>query len=284
MPKRGLAAAVLLLLWACSATNNSSDSISDASTVDLGLPETMAQELSIADDGPPPCPGMGDLTGAAFTVFELFATAPTDAFNEIWAQYLADHDLVVIFRVLSHDVSAGVLKMEVTSAWADKKVGEDGIVEAVKYRFALEPGGLTAQLNGCEFLVEDEFELDLVVPKINQPFHIYRATGDGWFSDDGTKIEQLNLSGFLLEGEAADTCLAIPGLGIANLRWFLNLAGICPDSDVDEDGQVDSYNFLGVVRAEDKREMFADGLHPIQSEVDECITDTGVCTPAPQGD
>lgn len=275
-------ARVLLALILCGCSGNApeqADDKADATMPTEAVAEATAQTENVVL---PQCPGMGDLTGAAFTAWELFATAPTDAINEIWAEYVEEHDLVVIFLVTNHDVAGGLIDMQVTSAWAQKSLNEDGTFDAVSYQFALEPGALTLRLSGCQFEVEGEFELDLVVPKINQPFHVYRATGSGSFSPGGEKIEEFNLSGFLLEDEAAQTCLVIPGLGVANLRWFLNLAHTCVDSDVDGDGELDSYNFRGVVRAEDRRELFAPGIHPIGSEIDECIPDVQVCTPRPE--
>lgn len=223
------------------------------------------------------CAQLPDLTGTAFLVYELFATAPTDVVNEIWAGYVEDNDLAIVFLVTGHDVGAGTLQFEVTSAHVEVEQLEGGDERAIGYAFGLPPGTFEAKLDGCEFVSTGEFALELVTPTLNHKVPIVRSSGIGTLSEDGSAIEELRLSGYLPEEDILDLCLVVEGLGTVNLHWFFNLAGVCPDADWDEDGQLDSYNFQGVVRAADASPLFSPGLKPIPTLTGECAVDTEQC-------
>ena len=239
------------------------------------------EELQVEDDlvenRTGACADLPDLTGTAYLVYELFATEPTDVVNEIWAEYVEANDLAIIFLVTAHDLSTGMLQFEVTSAHVEVEDAGTDEERAVGYRFALAPGSFGAKVDGCDFNTTGEFELELVTPSLSHRFPIRRSTGAGTLSPDGSAIEELRLSGFLPEDNIVDLCMAVEGLGFVNLHWFFNLAGVCPDADWDEDGEVDSYNFKGIVRAADASPLFFAGVEPIVAPLDECAPDTKEC-------
>jgi hypothetical protein len=108
---------------------------------------------------------------------------------------------------------------------------------------------------------------------------IDHLTGAGWFSGDGTRILQFNLDGYLGEEQSHGLCLLFPGVGTVNFHWFMSIAGICADADADGDGKLDAWNFLGYVEAKDETGLFAEGLHPIVSDVESCPLDDTPCEP-----
>ena len=248
--------------------------------VEVLSPDVASVELPPAELPAGPCTALGDLTGTAYLVYELFATEPTDVVNEIWAGYVADNDLAIVFLVTDHDLETGTLQFEVTSAYVDVEETEGGEEVATSYAFGLTPGEFSAKLDGCDFATLGEFELDLVTPTLNHKFSIVRSTGQGTLSEDGLAIEELRLSGYLPENDILDLCLVVEGLGTVNLHWFFNLAGVCPDADWNEDGQPDSYNFKGIVRAQDASPLFSAGIKPIPTLTGECLPDTGQCEAA----
>jgi hypothetical protein len=218
-----------------------------------------------------------DLTGRAYRIYELFATQPTDQVNETWGEAVAIYSLVIIFRVVSHDVGSGQMVMEVASAWSDRQENPDGSFIPLEYRYGLDPVPIQVQLDGSTFQFTEPFELDLFTPIINKPFHIAKATGHGKFSPDGSKIAEVFLDGFLPEADTVGLCVDISGLGIVNLHWFFNVAHICPDADLDGDGTLDSYNFKGIVRGVDETYLFVEGIHAIESGVEVCDINDEPC-------
>ena len=251
----------------------------DDSWVGADTPRQEEARRSEPDTGEEiPVGELPDLTGRAYRTYELFATEPTDQVNETWAAAVAVYSLVVIFRVVSHDVESRQMVMEVASAWCDRQENPDGSFTPLEYRYGLEPVPIQVKLDGLSFQFTEPFELDLFTPIINKPFHIADATGHGKFSADGSKLTEVFLDGFLPEADTVGLCVDIAGLGIANLHWFFNLAHICPDADLDQDGTLDSYNFKGIVRGVDETDLFVEGIHAIEPGVKECDINDETCS------
>ena len=223
------------------------------------------------------CAELVDLTGRSFKITKLNATYPTDNLDPVWAKDIGTYDLVLIFNVVAHDTAAGVLTLTMTSAVAELVDGEP-----VAYTYALEPAQFQAALeedpNGCKFVIAegDEIELDIITPTVSKPFHIEGITGSGVIGNDGTTIRDGFLQGGILESEAEDLCLEVVGMGTVNFHWFMNLAHLCADYDLDGDGTVDAYFFEGYFDAE-LTDLFQPGITPIESLVESCDPHTDEC-------
>ena len=219
-----------------------------------------------------------DLTGKSFMVTVLDAVQPTDQVNEVWAEDIAAHQLVILFYIVSHDMATGKFEFQVTSCDVET-VGEGEDKKPTKYTYALDPSIVTGTLTGTNFQFDTEIELDIITPNVNKSFHLFGVMGSGRFNNEGTKIIECYLAGAILEEEVFDLCLTIPGLGPANFHWFMNTAHICAQFDSDEDGTNDSYKFEGNLQAEET-DLFNHGeIKEIVSLVEECPYDDKKCTP-----
>ena len=223
------------------------------------------------------CADLVDLTGRSYKITKLNATYPPDNLDPGWAKDIGTYDLVLIFNVVAHDVAAGSLTLTMTSAVAEMVDGAP-----VKYTYALEPAQFEAALeddpNGCKFVIAEgsEIELDIITPTVSKPFHIEGITGSGVIGNDGTTITDGFLQGGILEAEAEDLCLEVVGMGTVNFHWFMNLAHLCADYDLDGDGTTDSYFFEGYLDAE-ITDLFQPGITPIESLVETCEAHTEEC-------
>lgn len=239
--------------------------------------DTAAQDTLTSEDteSGEECPGLGDLTGKSWRILNLKATSPTDQLDSTWAQDIAAYDLIIVFRVTEHNLENNTLTMTVTSA---KPVLEEvGGQKAIKsYKYAIEPGVFQVKLNGCTFNITESFTLNVITPTVSKPFPVQVVKGKGKFADNGELINNGSLEGGILEESATDLCLVMPGIGTANFHWFMNLARICPDHDIDGDGTIDSYKFTGTFSAK-QEDFFQEGLDPIIPGSTECTVDNAAC-------
>jgi len=115
---------------------------------------------------------------------------------------------------------------------------------------------------------------------LNKPYRIDRLFGSGVIKEDLSGITEGHLEGGITLETTLDLCTTIPGLGVVNFHWFMNLAHICPNMDVDEDGTFDAYYFKGTFDATDVTDLFVPGdVVPIVSLVDECPLNDDECVP-----
>ena len=261
----------------------------DAPSRGADVPETLGtdviaetMDIDASDDIPEgPCADMPDLTGRVYRVTDFVATEPTDGINPTWKKWADVYDLVMIFRVLSHDREAGRIEAVVACGGADLSEGSDGAPVVERLFFGLEPTPIHFEVDGCALTFTDPLDIHLFTPWVSSEIPIREVTGSGTLSNDGTEIERLDLSGFLSEATAAGICIDIAGLGVVNLHWFFNLAAICPDTDTDGDGVMDAYNFLGWVRAVNETPHFDEAVVPIESLVLDCTVHEEACLNRP---
>jgi hypothetical protein len=168
--------------------------------------------------------------------------------------------------------------LRVTSAKAEKETAEDGTITPLKYNYMLEPAVFEAYLDGCRIRWDSPIELDIVTTTISKPFHVYGITGYCDMNLDGSEITKSWLSGAILETEAQDLCMTIPGMGVANFHWFMNLAHICPDFDEDKNGSMESYKFSGELKGVDETELFDPAIVPFVTDI-ECDLHDDQCQP-----
>ncbi len=277
--RKGLLALMGLCLVLALAVNcggdNGDDGNGDPKDTKEETPAEVAEEVEIPSGE---CAGLPDLTGKVYRVTEMNASHPTDKVNEVWNNDIGTCDLVILFHITEHNLETNVLQVEVTSAWADKTLDGEGNCVPKSYEFALEPAIMVMTIDGCAFDFSQKFDLNIVTPTVSKPFHVFGVTGDGIIAEDGSDIPYCKLSGLIAEEETYDLCLQIPGLGTANFHWFMNLAGICPNADSDNDGDIDSYYFEGILKATEENQYFKAGtIHPIESLVEECPLDSEEC-------
>jgi hypothetical protein len=278
--KRLLLVLTLSFFWLISCGGDE-ESKEPADTGNGGTVEDLIEETAAALDLPAgACSEMPDLTGRAYRVTSLIATQPTDQVNEVWATDIGKYDLVLVFYVVSHNVETGDVELQVTSASAEKTDNGDETFTPVSYKYLLEPATFAAFFDGCKLKWTDPIELNIVTPTISKPFHVFGIVGHVVMSPDGNKLLDSWLEGAILATETHDLCLTIPGLGVANFHWFMNLAHICPDFDSDGDGSIDSYRFSGHLSAVDETELFELGVKPVESLVEDCVPNTEDCVPA----
>ncbi len=278
--KKALSFVVICLfagLLACS-TDDGDETADTASTADAsGTADVVAD--SVGGDVPAPeCPNLPDMTDRVFRITLLDAKDPTDKINEVWAADIADYELVILFHVVEHDVAAGTAKLRVTSATAEKEVAEDGTITPLKYNYMLDPAVFNAYFDGCRIKWDEPIELDIVTATISKPFHVFGITGFCDINEDGTEILHSWLSGAILETEAQDLCMTIPGMGVANFHWFMNLAHICPVFDSDGDGTLESYKFTGTLAGVEETELFDHEIIPFTTDI-ECDPHLDQCQP-----
>ena len=262
------------LIMACSTDDNANPESKDGTGGNTDV--VTADEY--VEPPPPECPGLPDLTGRAYRVTALEAIDPTDKINEVWAADIAAYELVLVFHVIEHDVPNNTLKLEVTSAKAQKEDNGDGTFTPLKYNYMLQPSAFDAHLEGCRIRWSTPIELDIVTATISKPFHCFGITGYVDMSDDGTTIVDSWLSGAILESDAYDLCLTIPGMGVANFHWFMNLAHLCPEFDADKDDEFESYKFSGKLSGTDETELFDSGIVPFETDI-VCEIHDEVCIP-----
>lgn len=277
--KRLLLVLTLSFFWTLSCGDEEGTQ-EPADTGNGGNVEDVVEETAAPLDLPAgACAEMPDLTGRAYRVTSLIATQPTDQVNEVWATDIAKYDLVLVFYVVSHDVETGEAELQVTSAAAQKTDNGDGTFTPISFKYLLEPATFNAFFEGCKLRWVEPIELNIVTPTISKPFHVFGIVGHVVMSPDGSKLLDSWLEGAILAAETHDLCLTIPGMGVANFHWFMNLAHICPDFDSDGDEEIDSYRFSGHLSAVDESELFELGVVPVESLVDHCDPDTNDCVP-----
>jgi len=221
-----------------------------------------------------------DLTGRAYRVTVLESQEPTDALNPTFAQDIATYVNVLVFHIVEHNLEEGYIMMTAgpcSTEFEDPDAAEL-VVAAFRYALPVEP--FRVDLSGCDFEIKEAAVLDMMFKTLNKPYRIDRLFGNGKIREDQTGIDEGYLAGGILLDTAIDLCTTIPGFGVVNFHWFMNLAHICPNFDTDDDGEMDAYFFSGSFTAEDVTDLFVPGeIVPIDSVVEVCKPHTEECIP-----
>ena len=224
-----------------------------------------------------------DLTGRAYRVTVLESQQPTDALNPTFTQDIATWVNVLIFHVLEHDLEEGYIMM--TTGPCSTEFEDPDAAEPVPaaFRYALPTEPFRVDLDGCSFRINEAAVLDMMFETLSKPYRIDRLFGDGLIREDLSGIDDGHLEGGILVETAVDLCTTIPGFGVVNFHWFMNMAHICPNFDTDDDGAMDAYYFSGTFTAEDVTELFVAGeVEPIESLINECEPHVDECVPRPR--
>jgi hypothetical protein len=250
---------------------------SGETTEEPGEDTNIAVDTTVDAGNQTSCEGLPDLTGKSWRILTLKATTPTPELDPVWAMDIASYDLVLVFRVIMHDVETNELTMTVTSAKA-VVTEEDGARSLVSYKYSMEPAQFSVFLDGCSFEITEPFLLNVITPTVSKPFPVEVRLGRGEFANGGLEIKNGYLEGGIRESEGSTLCLSFPGIGTANFHWFMNLARICPDHDLDGDGTIDSYAFTGTFNAT-QEDFFLEGIDPIEPIGGACDAHTDECIP-----
>ena len=239
------------------------------------------EDTAVPEDtvGPTGCT-LEDLTGRAYRITVLESQQPTDALNPTFAVDIATYVNIIVFHIVEHNQEEGYLMMRAgpcSAAFVDPDA-EPPVPTAFYY--GLETTPFRVELDGCNFEITEPTVLDMMFKTLNKPYRVDRLLGNGTLKKDPSGIEDGHLEGGILVDTAIDLCTTIPGFGVVNFHWFMNLAHICPNFDTDDDGAMDAYYFAGTFDAVEVTDLFVtDQIVPIESIVEVCDPHDAECFP-----
>lgn len=217
------------------------------------------------------CLGLPDLTGTIYRSTSFQLSEPTDAMNEVWAV----SKRVILLEIVTHDQAQKTLVIKLGLGVASEELVA-GVPTVTEYNFAPEPGQVQAALQGCELIFAEALDLPLIFGKMNKPFPVTVYNGKCILASDGSSLSSGELHGVVPDEGLQDLCVEIPGMGVANLHWFFNLAHICPGVDSDDDGLVDSHEFAAQFKG-DSTALFQPAIVGVEPEVEQCVSHDEVC-------
>jgi len=268
---RALLSLILVLsLAACDSGNGNGGGVDTAPAEDTATPE---------DNGGGGCT-LPDLTGNAFRITVLESQQPTDALNPTFAVDIATYVNILVFHIVEHNLEEGYIMMHAgpCSAEFEDPDAEDLVPTAFHYGLPTEP--FRVEIDGCDFEIEEAAVLEMMFKTLNKPYKVDRLFGRGTIRADLSGIDNGQLEGGILVDTAIDLCTTIPGFGVVNFHWFMNLAHICPNFDTNDDDVMDAYYFAGTFNATDVTDLFIPGeIVPIDSLVDVCNPHDDECFP-----
>ncbi len=188
-----------------------------------------------------------------------------------------------MFYIVEHNQEEGYIMMHAGPCSAEfvdpDAAPADLVPTAFHYGLPTEP--FRVELDGGDFNIEEPAVLEMMFKTLNKPYKVDRLLGYGTIRKDLSGIENGHLEGGILVDTAIDLCTTIPGFGVVNFHWFMNLAHICPNHDNDDDDIFDAYYFAGTFDATDVTDLFVpDEIVPIASQVDVCEPHDAECFPA----
>ncbi len=260
-----LSLVIILLMVACDGTDTGP-----------GV-DTPAPEDTIVPTG---CV-LPDLTGMAFRITLLESQQPTNALNSTFAMDIATYVNILVFHIVEHNLEESYIMMSAgpCSVEFEDPEAEELVPTAFHYGLATEP--FRVEMDGCKFNIVEPAVLEMMFKTLNKPYRLDRLFGSGVIREDLSGIDEGHLEGGITLETAVDLCTTIPDLGVVNFHWFMNLAHICPNYDVNEDGVDDAYYFAGIFDAADVTDLFVPGeIVPIESVVDSCKSHNDECFPA----
>lgn len=223
-----------------------------------------------------------DLAGKAFRITLLESQQPTDALNPTFAVDIATYINILVFYIVEHNKDEGYIMMRAGPCSAEfvDPDAEPAELVPTAFHYGLPTEPFRVEMDGCDFDIEEPAVLEMMFKTLNKPYKVDRLLGSGTIKADLSGIENGHLEGGILVDTAIDLCTTIPGFGVVNFHWFMNLAHICPNHDTDDDGAFDAYYFAGTFDATDVTDLFVpDEIVPIESQVDVCEPHDEECIP-----
>ncbi|MFH1530196.1 MAG: hypothetical protein ABIK09_05600 [Pseudomonadota bacterium] len=221
-----------------------------------------------------------DLTGKAFRITVLESQQPTDALNPTFAQDIATYVNVLVFYIVEHNPEEGYLMMLAGPCSTEFEDPDAEVLVPTAFHYGLVTEPFRVELDGCDFEIKEAAVLKMMFKTLNKPYIVDRLFGRGTIREDLSGIEDGHLEGGILVDTAIGLCTTIPGLGVVNFHWFMNLAHICPNFDTNDDDLMDAYYFAGTFDATDVTDLFVPGeIVPIDSVVEVCEPHNDECFP-----
>ena len=265
----------LILVLSMAACDGGDGSSGDGTDTGPGADTAVQGDTA----GPTGCT-LPDLTGMAFRITLLESQQPTDALNPTFVVDIATYVNILVFYIVEHNLDEGYIMMTAgpCSAEFEDPDAEELVPTAFHYGLPTDP--FRVELDGCKFNIEEAAVLDMMFKSLNKPYRLDRLFGSGVIREDLSGIDEGHLEGGILVDTAIDLCTTIPGMGVVNFHWFMNLAHICPNFDTDDDDVDDAYYFAGTFDATDVTDLFVpDEIVPIESVVVECVPHDDECIP-----
>ena len=258
----------LILVFAMAACDGGGNGDGNGSGTDTGPGvDTAAPEDTIIPSG---CV-LSDLTGMAFRITLLESQQPTDMLNSTFAMDIATYINILVFHIVEHNLEEEYIMMTAgpCSVEFEDPNAEELVPIAFHYGLPTEP--FRVEMDGCKFNIEEPTVLEMMFESLNKPYRLDRLLGSGVIREDLSGIDNGHLEGGITLETAIDLCTTIPGLGVVNFHWFMNMAGMCPNFDINDDEVFDAYKFAGTFDAMDVTGLFVPGkIVPIESVVDVC--------------
>ncbi|MBD89624.1 MAG: hypothetical protein CL940_04765 [Deltaproteobacteria bacterium] len=220
--------------------------------VPVGEPEVVDAGSEACDLGPgvaSPVPEVVDmkdcsfsepLDGTSLLVNSLVLQEPAitfllDALNPIWKADIESGKLVILFRVVSHDLETGLIEVE---------AGAGAYTDCNNYSWFATPNSVWLQTDGCNFSTVEPSQIAIFPQTMSKAILISNMTIDGSLDPETGAMSGGNLVGTLREED-------IEGLESLDLEILVSelfiASGANPNSDTNCDGESDAWRLSGQI-------------------------------------
>ncbi|MEC9071007.1 MAG: hypothetical protein VX938_01450, partial [Myxococcota bacterium] len=191
------------------------------------------------------CSLEGTLEGNVFIVNGLVLSEPANDFllqilNPVWQTDIEEGRLMLLFKVIEHDVDAGTATLRAGSGCSDG---------SGSYEWHVDPSNLKVAVNGCHFETTEPATLSIWPGSMNKAVMVSDLSVAGHFNADGTNIVGAFLEGALARTDAEGLIGNLDGLEIPIITFFED-AEVPLDVDLDGDGEMDAWGMAGDLSAE----------------------------------
>ena len=237
---------------ASSTVADTADACEPWEGVPISAPQVADAGAESCQEGPgvaSPEPELGDrkdcsftepLDGASLLVNALVLEEPAitfllDALNPIWKADIESGKLVILFRVVSHDLETGLIEVE---------AGAGSYTDCNNYSWYATPNSVFLQTDGCNFSTVEPSQIAIFPQTMSKAIIISNMTIDGSLDPETGAMGGANLVGTLREED-------IDGLESLDLEILVSdlffASGANPNSDTNCDGEPDAWRLSGQI-------------------------------------